>query len=116
MIIVTGGAGFIGSNLAAALEERGEHDLVVCDRLGRGVKWRNIAKRELAHIVAPERLLEFLDTHVRHVNAVFHLGAISSTMESDIDAIVSANFTLSLSLWDWCASESDSVKLAETIA
>ena len=51
MIVITGGAGFIGSNLVAALEERGEHDIVVCDRLGRGEKWRNIAKRELAHIV-----------------------------------------------------------------
>src|SRR5579883_452566 len=103
MIVITGGAGFIGSNLAAALEERGEHDLVVCDRLGRGDKWRNIAKRELAHIVPPERLLDFIDAHARNINAIFHLGAISSTMETDVDAIVAANFTLSLSLWNWCA-------------
>jgi ADP-L-glycero-D-manno-heptose 6-epimerase len=103
MIVITGGAGFIGSNLAAALEERGEHDLVVCDRLGRGEKWRNLAKRELAHIVPPEQLLDFLDGHARAINAVFHLGAISSTMESDLDAVIAANFTLSLSIWNWCA-------------
>ncbi len=48
MIIVTGGAGFIGSNLVAGLEERGRSDIVVCDRFGRGEKWRNLAKRELA--------------------------------------------------------------------
>jgi len=60
MIIVTGGAGFIGSNLVAALEERARHDLVVCDRLGRGEKWRNLAKRELAAIIAPEQLMAFL--------------------------------------------------------
>ena len=54
MIIITGGAGFIGSNLAAALEQRGERELVVCDRLGSGEKWRNIAKRELAAIVPPK--------------------------------------------------------------
>src|SRR5260370_370286 len=47
MIIVTGGAGFIGSNLAAAPEERGGPDLVVCDRLGRGGEWRHLAKRAL---------------------------------------------------------------------
>ncbi|MGH7123302.1 MAG: NAD-dependent epimerase/dehydratase family protein, partial [Stellaceae bacterium] len=103
MIVITGGAGFIGSNLVAALEERGEPDLVVCDRLGRGEKWRNIAKRELAHIVPPDRLLDFLDARARDINAVFHMGAISSTTETDADAIVSANFTLSLSLWEWCA-------------
>ena len=103
MIVITGGAGFIGSNLVAALEERGEHDLVVCDRLGRGDKWRNIAKRELAHIVHPEQLLAFLDAHARDVNAIFHMGAISSTTEADVDAIVAANVTLSLSLWEWCA-------------
>ncbi|HKF73401.1 MAG TPA: ADP-glyceromanno-heptose 6-epimerase [Stellaceae bacterium] len=103
MIVITGGAGFIGSNLVAALEERGQPDLVVCDRLGRGDKWRNIAKRELAHIVPPEGLLAFLDAHARDVGAVFHMGAISSTTETDADAIVAANFTLSLSLWNWCA-------------
>ena len=50
MIVITGGAGFIGSNLAAALEERDERDLVVCDRFGHGDKWRNVAKREIAPI------------------------------------------------------------------
>jgi ADP-L-glycero-D-manno-heptose 6-epimerase len=103
MIVITGGAGFIGSNLVAALEERGEPDLVVCDRLGRGDKWRNVAKRELAHIVPPDRLLDFLEAHAREINAVFHMGAISSTTETDVDAIIAANFALSLSLWDWCA-------------
>jgi ADP-L-glycero-D-manno-heptose 6-epimerase len=104
MIVVTGGAGFIGSNLVAALEERGEHDLVVCDRLGRDDKWRNLAKRELAALVAPEALLEFLDAHAREINIVFHLGAISSTTESDADLIAATNFTLSQRLWDWCAA------------
>jgi ADP-L-glycero-D-manno-heptose 6-epimerase len=103
MIVITGGAGFIGSNLVAALEERGEPDLVVSDRLGRGDKWRNIAKRELAHIVPPDQLMDFLDAHARDINAVFHMGAISSTTESDADAIVATNFSLSLALWDWCA-------------
>src|SRR5215469_7144587 len=103
MIVITGGAGFIGSNLVAALEERGEPDLVVCDRLGRGDKWRNIAKRELAHIIPPDQLLTFLDANAREVDVIFHMGAISSTTETDADAIVAANFALSLSIWDWCA-------------
>ncbi|HWI26858.1 MAG TPA: ADP-glyceromanno-heptose 6-epimerase [Stellaceae bacterium] len=103
MIIITGGAGFIGSNLAASLEERGEQDLVVFDRLGHDEKWRNLAKRELAALLPPEAMFDFLDRHHREINIVFHLGAISSTTETDADLIAATNFTLPLRLWDWCA-------------
>jgi ADP-L-glycero-D-manno-heptose 6-epimerase len=103
MIVITGGAGFIGSNLAAALEERGGRDLVICDRLGSENKWRNIAKRELAAIIAPERLMDFLDQHARDVDTLFHMGAISSTTETDADRVVANNFILPLELWQWCA-------------
>jgi len=103
MIVITGGAGFIGSNLVAALEARGETEIAVVDRLGDGEKWRNLAKRELAHLVRPEGLEDFLAEHAAEVNALFHLGAVSSTTESDADQIVATNFTLSLRLWSWCA-------------
>jgi ADP-L-glycero-D-manno-heptose 6-epimerase len=105
MIVVTGGAGFIGSNLVAALEARGTRELVVCDRLGSSEKWRNIAKRELAAIVPPEQLLDFLDRHARDIDGLFHMGAISATTERDADLIVRENFTLSLALWEWCARQ-----------
>ncbi|HEV2549336.1 MAG TPA: ADP-glyceromanno-heptose 6-epimerase [Stellaceae bacterium] len=104
MIVITGGAGFIGSNLVAALEERGERDLVVCDRLGSDGKWRNIGKRELAAIVPPEALLDFLDERGREIDILFHLGAISSTTERDADLIAATNFTLSQRLWEWAAA------------
>ncbi len=103
MIIVTGGAGFIGSNLVAALEPRRPGDVVVCDTLGTDDKWRNIAKRELAAIVPPDRLLAFLDDHVGDIEAIFHMGAVSSTTERDADHIVANNVTLPLALWGWCA-------------
>ena len=102
MILVTGGAGFIGSNLVAALEARGS-EVAVCDRLGSGEKWRNLAKRELAAFVEPEGLAHFLERHRGALAAIFHLGAVSATTERDADLIVRTNFTLSQLLWDWCA-------------
>lgn len=103
MIVVTGGAGFIGSNILAALEARGAGKLVVCDRLRSNDKWKNIAKRELADIVHPEQLFDFLEANRKNIQAIFHMGAISATTETDADKIVANNFSLSLALWKWCA-------------
>ena len=102
MIIVTGGTGFIGSNLVAGLEEHGHKDIVVCDTLGMEDKWRNIAKRELRDMVHPDRLFDYLDTHQDEIEAIFHMGAISSTTERDADLIVETNIVLSRRLWKWC--------------
>jgi ADP-L-glycero-D-manno-heptose 6-epimerase len=102
MILVTGGAGFIGSNLAAALAEQG-HDVAICDRLRTGDKWRNIARIDLRDLVTPEQLDAWLLTHGKGLSAVLHLGAISSTTEVDADLIVETNFRLSRKLWQWCA-------------
>ncbi|MBT3885024.1 MAG: ADP-glyceromanno-heptose 6-epimerase [Rhodospirillaceae bacterium] len=103
MIVITGAAGFIGSNLAAALEKRGE-PIVVCDHMGAGDKWRNLRARELAGFVAPDDLFEYLDSHRGDVETIYHLGAISSTTETDVDLIMDVNVRLSGQLWDWCAS------------
>lgn len=102
MIIVTGGAGFIGSNLVSALDERGD-DIVIADIFGADDKWRNIAKRGLRDIVKPENLMEYLDEHEGQVQAIFHMGAVSSTTEKDADLIIETNFMLSRKLWRWCA-------------
>ena len=102
MIVVTGGAGFIGSNIVAALESRGDHQIAVCDWLEDGDKWQNISKRELAQIIDPNQLLEFLEENQSHIDAVVHMAAISSTTASDVDLILETNVRLSLRLWHWC--------------
>jgi ADP-L-glycero-D-manno-heptose 6-epimerase len=102
MHIVTGGAGFIGSNLVAALCADG-HEVVVVDRLRQGLKWRNIAKHAIAGIVEPGDLPAFL-ARKPPVRTLFHMGAISATTETDGDLVARTNIALPQMLWDWCAA------------
>lgn len=101
MILVTGGAGFIGSNLQAALARRG-HETIVADRLGTEGKWRNLAAHPPARIIPPDELDAFLDNRPP-LEMVFHMGAISETTATDGDQTWATNVELSRRLWDWCA-------------
>ena len=104
MLVVTGGGGFIGSVLAAELNDSGRNDLVIVDRFGNGDKWRNIAKRDFVEIVPVDGLLAWLDRFGGEVEAVFHLGAISATTETDADLVIANNLNYSIALWRWCAA------------
>ncbi len=102
MIIVTGGAGFIGSNLVAGLEKRGHNDIIICDTLGHDEKWRNVAKREMAEFIMSNDLFEFLNDHASEISMIYHLGGVSATTETNADLIVQSNFQLPVNLWRWC--------------
>lgn len=104
MLVITGGGGFIGSVLAARLNEIGRSDLVIVDRFGTGEKWRNIAKRDLFEIVPIDGLFGWLDRFGERVEAVLHLGANSSTTERDADKIIATNLNYSVALWRWCTA------------
>jgi ADP-L-glycero-D-manno-heptose 6-epimerase len=105
LIVVTGGAGFIGSNIALELAKAGER-VVVSDLFRSGEKWRNIAAACLHDIVRPNDLPQWLGRHGDKVAAIVHMAAISSTTEKDVDKFVETNIRLTLDLWDWCASRS----------
>ncbi len=102
MILVTGGAGFIGSMLQARLAARGI-ETVICDRLGSDERWRNLARHPPARLVAPEDLDRFLASGPP-LDAVVHLGAISETTARDADLTWNTNVALSEHLLDWCAT------------
>jgi ADP-L-glycero-D-manno-heptose 6-epimerase len=98
MHVITGGAGFIGSNIAAALDAAGE-DIVISDWLGADdFKWRNIAKRRLIDVIPPDATGAFLEANRGKVRAIAHMGAISTTTEANVDAIVRSNIRLSIDL------------------
>ena len=102
MLLVTGAAGFIGSNVVAGLNEAGRCDIAVNDMIGSEGKWRNLAKRRVADVVPPADLFRWLEG--RKLDAVIHLGAISDTTATDADLVLENNFRLSLKLLDWCTS------------
>ncbi|MDQ7911200.1 ADP-glyceromanno-heptose 6-epimerase [Phytohabitans sp. ZYX-F-186] len=107
MIVVTGAAGFIGRNVAAALNARGRTDLILADRLGTDQKWRNLRGLEFEDLLTPEELPNRLEsTPDGSVEAVLHLGACSATTETDADFLLANNYRYTRRLAEWAVARS----------
>ncbi len=102
MYLVTGGTGFIGSNVVAALAARGDR-VAVCDTFSTGDKWKNVAKHDVFDFVFPSDLDQWLMANGEEIAGVIHMGAVSATTERDSDLIVASNFMLSAKLFEFCA-------------
>jgi len=102
-IVVTGAAGFIGSNLVKGLNARGLDDIIAVDDLTQGDKFRNLADLKIADYVDAGTFYdEFASGHYGQVEAVFHEGACSDTMEQDGKYMLANNYTLSWHLFQAC--------------
>ena len=107
-IIVTGAAGFIGSNIVKALNERGITDIVAVDNLSRAEKFRNLADCDILHYLDKHEFIRQVREHIlpyRDIRAVFHQGACSDTMNHDGLYMMDNNYQYSLDLLDWCQDE-----------
>ncbi len=102
-VLVTGGAGFIGSNIAGTLADHTDYRVVVVDAFGSSEKWRNLSKHRIYEIISPGEVFFWLESNKAELEAILHMGAISSTTETDVDLILETNFTLSRGLWNWAA-------------
>ena len=102
MIVITGGAGMIGSMIAWHLNNLGRDDLVIVDDIQHPDQWQNLVKRRYQNYLDKSELACFLAGKPK-INTIIHMGAISATTERDFNKLVQNNIRYSQFLWEWCA-------------
>lgn len=108
MILLTGGAGFIGSCFLKFLNEKGFDDIIVVDHLSTGEKWKNLVGKKFLDFYNKDDFLNFFDSKKftsLKFDVIFHFGACTNTFESDVDYLIQNNFKYSIKLAQFAAEK-----------
>ena len=100
MIVITGGAGFIGSNLINFLFQKKNMSLATVD--GKNKKNEDYFSSNKILKIDPKDLDNFLEQNKNKIEIIVHLGAVTSTVENNLDLIIKNNIDLSIFIWNWC--------------
>ncbi|MGA8165196.1 MAG: NAD-dependent epimerase/dehydratase family protein, partial [Waddliaceae bacterium] len=101
LIVITGGAGFLGSSVVRHLNDRGVKNLVIVDHLGHSEKWKNLVGKSFVDIVPVDRFFRWLEGKESAIEAFIHLGACSSTVEKDAEFLLENNYRFSIRLAEY---------------
>jgi ADP-L-glycero-D-manno-heptose 6-epimerase len=100
-IVVTGGAGFIGSGVIRHLNDLGHKNIIAVDELGKSEKWKNLVGKSVDQVLSKHQLFKWLEGKESHIQAFIHLGACSSTVETDASYLLENNYRFSLRLAEY---------------
>ncbi len=106
LIVITGAAGFIGSNVVRLLNDRGFSNLLLVDDFGKGEKWKNLQHKRFFHIISRHSLFDYLKDKAQDIEAFIHLGACSDTTELDGDYFMETNYRFSVKLAEYALAHS----------